>query len=389
MFWSNTDALELIELTYALVDEENGCQNLFEKIAKLFGEAKFTLQMWDDAIEVDSNRMILQGWDTNSVAAYIEHYAAINPYLPLIGQRRSGDVYQLKELIPVPVSAKHEFLNDFHYVNGNVAGVSATILKEDLRSGAFSIDGPAHKQQHWDELEALVKVLTPHLQRVMHLSRRLHEVSLYRSVANVSMDRIAASMIVVDTRGSVKFANSNAMDILSEGTVLKAGMGGFITASTFSQTQEIRGLITSSTRGDLTGAASSGGFMMLKTYDGNQMAAMVAPLARGIQKQMGLVEAWSMQKRYAVIFLADPSSQTHLPSELLVMQYKLTKTEATLALHINAGGTLADYCDIKCVTLNTARTQLKSIFHKTGVTRQGELVALLNRMTVFAEMDKA
>ena len=388
MFWNNADALELIELTYALVDEQEGFNNLFNKIGSLFGEAKFSLQMWDDSIDVDNERIILKGWDTNSVAAYAEHYSSVNPYLPLIGELKSGGVCKVSDLIPVRVSSKHEFLNDFQYVNGNVEAVVSSVLKEDKRTGALAIDGPGHAKQHWDELVALIKVLTPHLQRVMHLSRQLQEVSLFSSIAKVSMDRIAARMIVVDASGRMKFANSSAMDLLSEGGVLKVGLGGFLTASNVIQTQEIRGLISSSTQGDIISTASSGGFMQLKNSAGHKMMAMVAPLGRGIQKHLGLVEAWSAQKNYAVIFLADPGSQIRLPYEMLMMQYDLTKTEASLGLHIYEGGTIADYCEKKYVTSNTARTQLKSIFRKTGVTRQDELIALLNRMTVFAEMGK-
>lgn len=387
MFWNKTDALELIELTYALMDDENGCQNFFEHIETLFGEAKFALQMWDDSIKVDDDRIILRGWDASSVTAYVDHYASINPFLPLISQRSSGAVYHLHDLITPDAFASSEFLNDFQYLNGNVAGVTATILKEKTRSGALSVDGPAHNKQHWDELVALLKIITPHLQRVMRLSRQFQEVSLYRSIANLSMDRVAASMIVVDAIGRVKFANSSAMDVLSEGKVLKTGASDYIQTSTYNQTQELLGLITSSTCGDTIDASSSGGYMMLNTHNGKQMLAMIAPLGRGFQKQMGLVEAWSLQKKYAVIFLTDPNLQVRLPSELLMMQFGLTKTEAALAVHIHAGGAIADYCDIRYVTLNTARTQLKTIFHKTGVTRQGELVALLNRMTAFAEMN--
>lgn len=385
MFWNRADALELIELTYTLVDEEDGCLNLFERLGELFGDAMFCLQMWDDSIAVDSDRMILTGWDANAIAAYVEYYSTRNPYLEKIGQLRSGDVRQLNDIIPAEVSSKSEFLNDFQHVNGNYEGVTATILREEKRYGAISIDGPRHTQQHWNELEALINVLAPHLRRVMHLSRQLQDVPLYQSIANQSMDRIAASMIVVDANRKVIFTNSSASAMLSEFGVLRTGAGGSLMASTLDQTRELNNLISSASRDDHIGAGSSGGFMMLRSREGKQVAVMVSPLHRGLQKRMGLAETWSSQKKYAVIFMADPESAIRLPTELLILQYGLTKTEAELALHLHSGGTLSSYCDMKFVTMNTARSQLKSIFRKTGVVHQGGLVALLNRMTVLGE----
>lgn len=125
--------------------------------------------------------------------------------------------------------------------------------------------------------------------------------------------------------------------------------------------------------------------MLLTNREGQPMVALVTRLESGIRKQMGLVKSWAALNRYAAIFFADPNSRVRLPSELLILQYQLTKTEADLSLHLYEGGTLASYCDTHFVTLNTARTQLKAIFRKTGVKRQGELVAVLNRLMVFAE----
>lgn len=385
MFWSKADALELIGLTYSLLDEEDGYKNLFARLTDLFGESKYALQMWDEHITVETDRMILSGWDMNGLAPYVEYYSSINPYLPLIGERASGDVYLLDEILPPEVSVRHEFVNDFHHVNGNYAGVTATILKEPNRYGALSVDGPAYSQPHWEELKALIKVLTPHLQRVMQLSRKLHSVSLLDSIASVSMDRAAASIMVVDTNGRLAYANSNAMSLLSEGSVLRTGVGGLLVASTPDQTRELRKLISNSTDGDSIETTSAGGFVMFTNHEGHQMVALVTRLEGGIRKQMGLVNNSIPQNRYAAIFFADPSSRVRLPSELLILQYQLTKTEADLALHLYEGGTLASYCETHFVTLNTARTQLKAIFRKTGVRRQGELVAVLNRLRVFAE----
>jgi DNA-binding CsgD family transcriptional regulator len=60
----------------------------------------------------------------------------------------------------------------------------------------------------------------------------------------------------------------------------------------------------------------------------------------------------------------------------LVERWRLTKTEARLALHLIDGGDIASYAKAAGVSAGTARGQLKSIFSKVGVSRQSALVRL-------------
>jgi DNA-binding CsgD family transcriptional regulator len=59
----------------------------------------------------------------------------------------------------------------------------------------------------------------------------------------------------------------------------------------------------------------------------------------------------------------------------------LTAREAHLALSLAAGRSLAEHAVGRGVSLETARTHLRGLFAKTDTSRQGELVALLNRIT--------
>jgi DNA-binding CsgD family transcriptional regulator len=56
---------------------------------------------------------------------------------------------------------------------------------------------------------------------------------------------------------------------------------------------------------------------------------------------------------------------------------KLTPAEARIALGIARGDALAAIAEAHGISIATARTQLKSVFAKTGTHRQGQLVALL------------
>ena len=63
--------------------------------------------------------------------------------------------------------------------------------------------------------------------------------------------------------------------------------------------------------------------------------------------------------------------------DLLRCHFGLTPAEARLAFHLVAGETLRSAAIKLSITYETARSQLKSIFKKTGTCRQAELVIVI------------
>jgi|SRR5215207_8002403 DNA-binding CsgD family transcriptional regulator len=64
--------------------------------------------------------------------------------------------------------------------------------------------------------------------------------------------------------------------------------------------------------------------------------------------------------------------------------FGLTKAEAKLALRLMCGDTIENIAEEHGVSISTARVQLKSIFAKTGTSRQAELVVVLTRLATLA-----
>jgi DNA-binding CsgD family transcriptional regulator len=60
--------------------------------------------------------------------------------------------------------------------------------------------------------------------------------------------------------------------------------------------------------------------------------------------------------------------------DVLTRLYGLTRTEAKLVQLLVAGLTLDEAATDLNVSVNTAHTHLKLVFHKTGVNRQAQLV---------------
>jgi DNA-binding CsgD family transcriptional regulator len=82
----------------------------------------------------------------------------------------------------------------------------------------------------------------------------------------------------------------------------------------------------------------------------------------------------------AAVVLIDPRAKAVTPEASLKRAFGLTQAEARLASRMAAGASLEQICDRLGIAKETGRNQLKSIFAKTGVNRQAELVLLMSRM---------
>jgi DNA-binding CsgD family transcriptional regulator len=82
----------------------------------------------------------------------------------------------------------------------------------------------------------------------------------------------------------------------------------------------------------------------------------------------------------AMIVLIDPDAGPRPPEATLRSVFRLSEAEARLGVQLASGESLETLADRLGIAKETSRTQLKSIFAKTGVHRQTELVAMLARL---------
>jgi DNA-binding CsgD family transcriptional regulator len=75
-----------------------------------------------------------------------------------------------------------------------------------------------------------------------------------------------------------------------------------------------------------------------------------------------------------ILYLFDASLERQVSHDVLTRLYGLTQTEGKLVQLLVGGTTLDNAATDLDISVNTARTHLKHVFHKTGINRQAELV---------------
>lgn len=85
---------------------------------------------------------------------------------------------------------------------------------------------------------------------------------------------------------------------------------------------------------------------------------------------------------HMIVFINEPERSYEIDTRILMSLYSLTKAEVALAKLLAEGANLDQAAQDLGIARNTARAQLRSIFAKTGVSRQSMLVSLILKSVV-------
>jgi DNA-binding CsgD family transcriptional regulator len=96
--------------------------------------------------------------------------------------------------------------------------------------------------------------------------------------------------------------------------------------------------------------------------------------------KMSQLSASYFSECQAAIVLVDTDARRRTPEATLRGAFHLTQAEARLASRLASGDSLNTVCERLGIVKETGRNQLKSIFAKTGTSRQAELVLLIASM---------
>ncbi|WP_374352227.1 helix-turn-helix transcriptional regulator [Chitinimonas sp.] len=209
----------------------------------------------------------------------------------------------------------------------------------------------------------LLSRLSQHLELACRLSSEFSRLRLQAAVARQALDRLATPIWVLDVDGTILFANHAAQQGLPCLSVKK----GRLQADTSPVSTRLASLLAQA-----TGPKPRSGALALDHEEGGRHTVLVAPLP----PESPLAADW---RRPLVLLMAhNPMLSDAQPLEVLSALYGLSPAECRLASLLLEGCSPAEAADRLMVQVSTIRTQLKSMFWKTGTHRQGELVKLLS-----------
>lgn len=248
-------------------------------------------------------------------------------------------------------------------------GVGILLHREDSGSiTSLTVNRDRRRPPFGGQEDRLLKRLLPHLQNVYALQQRLQCAGHMAS----ALDRLPTAAWNLDRDRKVLHANEPALRLLEQphgcirwrhqrlSPAWKADRPAFLQA------------VTKATRG----ADSSRTRLVLHDSSGQPNAICTFhPLLQG---NCG---SWMLPGQPAALLLLAPLAPRATASvELLRQAYGLTPAEAQLAQALLRHGSLAACRGALNKSHETLRTQLKSLFAKTGTRRQSELLLKLQEL---------
>jgi DNA-binding CsgD family transcriptional regulator len=85
----------------------------------------------------------------------------------------------------------------------------------------------------------------------------------------------------------------------------------------------------------------------------------------------------SPSDRMILVYINDPQKRLQPTEDQLISYYKLTGAQAKVAVQIYAVENIVTVAEVLGISINTARSHLRSIYAKTGANNQSELAKLL------------
>lgn len=214
---------------------------------------------------------------------------------------------------------------------------------------------------------ALCAMFLPHLRRGMQMHNLLDRSESLSELYSQAISRLSVATLILDESGSVLRVNPVAKDLLAQADGLKL-VGGRLEATYPSDNRELQRLIRAAFAPDAPKSAEA--LSVTRPSGLVNLGLVVEPIP-------SLDWAEEKGKPAALVYIRDAASKS-LASELVTKQlFNLTKAETALAMELANGLSLEEAAEELNIRRNTARAHLRSIFSKTGVRRQTELVRIL------------
>jgi DNA-binding CsgD family transcriptional regulator len=348
-------------------------------LCDLVGAQRATLRMTDGTLA-----NLLRASD-QADADYLSHYHLVDPYRArFAGNFASGGsppntVSLGQDIVPRSQLLLGEYFTDYaarhgqQHMMGGTIGLAQPLpigLHRDATAGAFT-ENESRK----------LEFVLPHLTRALQLRSRMVQDMKTRAVETTALDALSLCVIVVDAGMRVLHANSAAV-ALTAGS--RAGLRIFapardglrLAARHRDDSRHLEHLVAAAAAG------GSGGSLRVRAQPDDvpetaSLAVLVSPAPnRFATRQSGQLPP-GLASGTALVVARELAQPLAVAPARLSDLYGLTHAEAAIAVSLAGGVTAEDVARGRQVSLDTVRSQVRTVLRKTNAANLRDFERIL------------
>lgn len=285
---------------------------------------------------------------------YCEAFAGRTPWSKPLAALALGQVVDTDEIIRRDQLTESAFYKTFLSTWGMELAVVATLDRDGPRNLGFAMPGPPGRDL--TGLKRGLRMLAPHMQRAIRISRSLGEANLRAEAAIAAIERAPVAVVTLTADLCVVNANAKALAFTESGQIaILEGRFAFRDVQAQAQLAALA-----------AGPAPASAIFKL--------AGDIVVLAARVHTHVARALAGDMEGASIVLTMGMGERAPLIEIDRLGTWFGLTPTEARLAVALARGASLLEYSQRRHVTMNAIKSQLKNIYRKTNSVSLPEVV---------------
>ncbi|MFK0570372.1 helix-turn-helix transcriptional regulator [Endozoicomonas sp.] len=317
-----------------------------------------------------------EGMDTEDAVQYRPYIYHLTPF----SDREPDRIYTITDLM-----SEKEWRESDYRIHWCAQSDVFHVMSVDITVGngetlRFRITRPESAEDFSDQDRTFCELILPHLRRALNINNQIIHNQSLRNLYSQAISRLSIATLIIDRKSNIVEQNLFSSHILESGDGFKV-VAGRLEAYYPSDNKALKILIK-------------------EVFDrtGDRLKSSL-PLAMSVSRPSGEVNLGLViemiprfdisdhnNNSYAVVYIRDSAGTSKASSDIAKKLFGLTPSETALSLQLANGLSLEEAATSLGIRRNTARAHLRSIFSKTGIKRQSDLVRIfLNSVAALAQ----
>lgn len=366
-----TQQAHLIETVYKTVLMPESWPELLGEMVTATGSRSARLLVMNAAADrVLSSAKI--NIDDDCHSQYADYYVNLCPWRPELKHKPPGRLYStyLHFSCRQPDFYRTEFFNDWARQQDIHHGLCGTVYSDGERSVQLLLQRTCGQGHYTEQDTRFVNTLVPHLQHAVLAAGQVAQAQVQADAIARAAEDEALPFLLLDRQLRVRYASPLAEKLLIKGKVLTSHNDRPMLTDNCCD-RRLKKLLRQCLDGALNRTFAGGGSIAVPRPGRQDLYLLIRPVHPAMPLMAGETDV------FIAVYCHDPQAIVCLDPERLRELYELSVAEARVAVALVATPDSEDLARQCCISLNTLRTHLKSVYLKTRSNSRAELMKRL------------